>query len=275
MTPRRTMSIAQELYEGIELGEYGLTGLITYMRTDSLRLADEATAAAAGFIAAATARTTIPASRASTKTKSGAQDAHEAIRPSNVQLLPEEIRRYLSPDQFKLYRLIWSRFCRLPDGGRHPRHGLRGHRLRGTGVPRLRPYGRVPGLYGGLRRGHGRRKKQDAAGKPLPRFDKGDRLTAEKLEPSQHFTQPPARYTEASLIRAMEERGIGRPSTYAPTISTIIDRDYVTKESKRAASDAARRRALPVCSWTSSSRSRTTSLPRTWSTSSTRSRRAG
>ena len=117
MTPRRTMSIAQELYEGIELGEYGLTGLITYMRTDSLRLADEATAAAAGFIRGRYGEEYYPGKPRVFKTKGNAQDAHEAIRPSNVQLLPEEIRKYLTPDQFKLYRLIWSRFvaCQMAD----------------------------------------------------------------------------------------------------------------------------------------------------------------
>ena len=188
MTPRRTMSIAQELYEGIELGEYGLTGLITYMRTDSLRLADEATAAAAGFIRGRYGEEYYPGKPRVFKTKGNAQDAHEAIRPSNVQLLPEEIRKYLTPDQFKLYRLIWSRFvaCQMADA------------ILDTVSADIVCEGQV----------------------------------FRASEPSQHFTQPPARYTEASLIRAMEERGIGRPSTYAPTISTIIDRDYVTKENK-------------------------------------------
>ena len=232
MTPRRTMSIAQELYEGIELGEYGLTGLITYMRTDSLRLADEATAAAAGFIKGRYGEDYYPGKPRVYKTKSGAQDAHEAIRPSNVQLLPEEIRKYLSPDQFKLYRLIWSRFvaCQMADAILDTVSAdivCEGQVFRASGHTVA-----FPGFTAVYEEGTDDEKKQDAAGKPLPRFDKGDRLTAEKLEPSQHFTQPPARYTEASLIRAMEERGIGRPSTYAPTISTIIDRDYVTKESR-------------------------------------------
>ena len=166
------------------------------------------------------------------RTMSSAQDAHEAIRPSNVQLLPEEIRRYLSPDQFKLYRLIWSRFvaCQMADAILDTVSAdivCEGQVFRASGHTVA-----FPGFTAVYEEGTDDEKKQDAAGKPLPRFDKGDRLTAEKLEPSQHFTQPPARYTEASLIRAMEERGIGRPSTYAPTISTIIDRDYVTKESR-------------------------------------------
>ena len=271
MTPRRTMSIAQELYEGIELGEYGLTGLITYMRTDSLRLADEATAAAAGFIRGRYGEEYYPGKPRVFKTKGNAQDAHEAIRPSNVQLLPEEIRKYLTPDQFKLYRLIWSRFvaCQMADAILDTVSAdivCEGQVFRASGHTVA-----FPGFTAVYEEGTDDEKKQDSAGKPLPRFDQGDKLTAEKIEPSQHFTQlparyaeaslirameergigdqgdkltaekiepsqhftqPPARYTEASLIRAMEERGIGRPSTYAPTISTIIDRDYVTKENK-------------------------------------------
>lgn len=234
MTPRRTMSIAQELYEGIELGEYGLTGLITYMRTDSLRLADEATAAAAGFIRGRYGEEYYPGKPRVFKTKGNAQDAHEAIRPSNVQLLPEEIRKYLTPDQFKLYRLIWSRFvaCQMADAILDTVSAdivCEGQVFRASGHTVA-----FPGFTAVYEEGTDDEKKQDSAGKPLPRFDQGDKLTAEKIEPSQHFTQPPARYTEASLIRAMEERGIGRPSTYAPTISTIIDRDYVTKEDRKS-----------------------------------------
>ena len=226
------MSIAQELYEGIELGEYGLTGLITYMRTDSLRLADEATAAAAGFIRGRYGEEYYPGKPRVFKTKGNAQDAHEAIRPSNVQLLPEEIRKYLTPDQFKLYRLIWSRFvaCQMADAILDTVSAdivCEDQVFRASGHTVA-----FPGFTAVYEEGTDDEKKQDSAGKPLPRFDQGDKLTAEKIEPSQHFTQPPARYTEASLIRAMEERGIGRPSTYAPTISTIIDRDYVTKENK-------------------------------------------
>ena len=208
MTPRRTMSIAQELYEGIELGEYGLTGLITYMRTDSLRLADEATAAAAGFIRGRYGEEYYPGKPRAFKTKGNAQDAHEAIRPSNVQLLPEEIRKYLTPDQFKLYRLIWSRFvaCQMADAILDTVSAdivCEGQVFRASGHTVA-----FPGFTAVYEEGTDDEKKQDSAGKPLPRFDQGDKLTAEKIEPSQHFTQPPARYTEASLIRAMEERGV-------------------------------------------------------------------
>lgn len=228
----RTMRAAQTLYEGMDIAGHGTVGLITYMRTDSLRLADEATAAAAGFIRGRYGEEYYPGKPRVFKTKGNAQDAHEAIRPSNVQLLPEEIRKYLTPDQFKLYRLIWSRFvaCQMADAILDTVSAdivCEGQVFRASGHTVA-----FPGFTAVYEEGTDDEKKQDSAGKPLPRFDQGDKLTAEKIEPSQHFTQPPARYTEASLIRAMEERGIGRPSTYAPTISTIIDRDYVTKENK-------------------------------------------
>lgn len=231
MTPRRTMSVAQELYEGIELGEHGLTGLITYMRTDSLRLADEATIAAAGFIRGRYGEDYYPGKPRVFKSKSNSQDAHEAIRPSDVKLVPEDIRNYLSPDQFKLYKLIWSRFvaCQMADAifdtlsvDLHADQYVfrtSGHTIAFPGFLSVYEEGRDD-------------DKEDAGSKLLPRFEEGDSMTPQAIEPAQHFTQPPARYTEASLIRAMEERGIGRPSTYAPTISTILDRDYVAKENK-------------------------------------------
>ncbi|WP_462385016.1 type I DNA topoisomerase [Intestinibacillus massiliensis] len=233
MTPRRTMSVAQELYEGIELPEVGLTGLITYMRTDSLRLADEATAAAADFIRAKYGGQYYPGKARVFKTKGGAQDAHEAIRPSNVSLEPDAIRGSLSPDQYKLYKLIWSRFvaCQMADAILDTVSAdilSAGYVFRTSGYTVAFPG--FTAVY--VESTDDEKKDNKGEGKALPPFDEGDALTAEKVEPAQHFTQPPARYTEASLIRAMEERGIGRPSTYAPTISTILDRDYVAKENK-------------------------------------------
>ncbi|WP_087065259.1 type I DNA topoisomerase [Intestinibacillus massiliensis] len=233
MTPRRTMSVAQELYEGIELPEVGLTGLITYMRTDSLRLADEATAAAADFIRAKYGDQYYPGKARVFKTKGGAQDAHEAIRPSNVSLEPDAIRGSLSPDQYKLYKLIWSRFvaCQMADAILDTVSAdilSEGYVFRASGYTVAFPG--FTAVY--VESTDDEKKDNKGEGKALPPFDEGDALTAEKVEPAQHFTQPPARYTEASLIRAMEERGIGRPSTYAPTISTILDRDYVAKENK-------------------------------------------
>lgn len=238
MVPRRTMSVAQELYEGVELGgEYGLTGLITYMRTDSLRLSDEATAAAAAYIQKRYGAEFYPGKPRVFKTKGAAQDAHEAIRPSNVEIEPDAVRDQLTPDQYKLYKLIWSRFvaCQMADAILDTISAditSEGHIFRASGHTVA-----FPGFTAVYEEStdddkQGEKGEKSESGKPLPAFDEGDSLTADKIDPAQHFTQPPARYTEASLIRAMEEKGIGRPSTYAPTIATIIDRDYVSKENR-------------------------------------------
>ena len=238
MVPRRTMSVAQELYEGVELGgEYGLTGLITYMRTDSLRLSDEATAAAAAYIQKRYGEQFYPGKPRVFKTKGAAQDAHEAIRPSNVEIEPEAVRDQLTHDQYKLYKLIWSRFvaCQMADAILDTISAditSEGHIFRASGHTVA-----FPGFTAVYEEStdddkQSEKGEKSESGKPLPAFDEGDSLTADKIDPAQHFTQPPARYTEASLIRAMEEKGIGRPSTYAPTIATIIDRDYVSKENR-------------------------------------------
>lgn len=238
MVPRRTMSVAQELYEGVELGgEYGLTGLITYMRTDSLRLSDEATAAAAAYIQKRYGEQFYPGKPRVFKTKGAAQDAHEAIRPSNVEIEPDAVRDQLTPDQYKLYKLIWSRFvaCQMADAILDTISAditSEGHIFRASGHTVA-----FPGFTAVYEEStdddkQSEKGEKSESGKPLPAFDEGDSLTADKIDPAQHFTQPPARYTEASLIRAMEEKGIGRPSTYAPTIATIIDRDYVSKENR-------------------------------------------
>ena len=239
MVPRRTMSVAQELYEGVELGgEYGLTGLITYMRTDSLRLSDEATAAAAAYIQKRYGAECYPGKPRVFKTKGAAQDAHEAIRPSNVDIEPDSVRDQLTPDQYKLYKLIWSRFvaCQMADAILDTISAdiaSEGHIFRASGHTVA-----FPGFTAVYEEStdddnkQGEKAEKTESGKPLPAFGEGDTLTADQVDPSQHFTQPPARYTEASLIRAMEEKGIGRPSTYAPTIATIIDRDYVSKENR-------------------------------------------
>ncbi len=232
MTPRRTMSVAQELYEGVEIEGHGLTGLITYMRTDSLRLADEATAAAAEFIKSRYGAPYYPGKVRVYKTKGGAQDAHEAIRPSHIELEPDMIHDSLTADQYKLYKLIWSRFvaCQMADAILDTVSAdlyADRYTFRASGYTVA-----FAGFTAVYVESTDDEKKDSGTGKALPAFAEGDVLTAEKIDPAQHFTQPPARYTEASLIRAMEERGIGRPSTYAPTISTIEARDYVTKESR-------------------------------------------
>ena len=235
MVPKRTMSTAQQLYEGIELGEDGLTGLITYMRTDSLRLSAEATDAARDYILGRFGESYYPGKARVFKTKNSAQDAHEAIRPTNVHLTPDDIKGFLTSDQYKLYKLIWSRFvaCQMSEAILDTVAAdieSAGYLFRATGHRVAFPG--YTAVYEESSDDVKEEEKKTTAGKPLPTFAEGDVVSCEKLEPAQHFTQPPARYTEASLIKAMEEKGIGRPSTYAPTISTILDRDYVDKEGR-------------------------------------------
>ena len=236
MTPKRTMAIAQQLYEGVDVAGEGTTGLITYMRTDSLRLSDEAMAAAADFISSRYGKSYYYGKFHVFKTKSGAQDAHEAIRPTHVELDPERIRGSLTPEQYKLYKLIWSRFlasqmaCAVYDTVSIDTE-CAGHIFRSSHQSM-----RFPGFIAVYE--EGRDDEAEAAGSPLPDLQAGDKAAASKIKKEQHFTQPPARYTEATLVKAMEEKGVGRPSTYAATISTIEDREYVIKQDKRLAPTA-------------------------------------
>ena len=231
MTARRTMAVAQELYEGVELEGLGLTGLITYMRTDSLRIADEALTAARSFISSRFGTDFQPAKARTFHTKKNAQDAHEAIRPSNPALEPDSLKKSLTPDQYKLYKLIWSRFiaCQMADAVLDTMSadiGCGGWIFRATGQSVA-----FPGFLALYEESTDEvSAAQDEL--PLPKLQAGDQPAFRKVEPKQHFTQPPARYTEASLIKAMEEKGVGRPSTYAPTISVVLDREYVVKEGR-------------------------------------------
>ena len=230
MTPRRTMSIAQQLYEGVDIEGEGTVGLITYMRTDSLRLSDEATAAARDFILSRYGEQYYPGKPRVYKTKSGAQDAHEAIRPSNVHLTPEEIKKSLTAEQYKLYKLIWSRFlaCQMASAVYDSvaiEVESAGYTFRATHSSLK--FSGYTAVYV-----EGKDEEDEAFQSPLPDLKEGEPLELKGLTPGQHFTQPPSRYTEATLIKALEEKGIGRPSTYAPTISTILDREYVVKEGK-------------------------------------------
>ncbi len=230
MTPRRTMAIAQQLYEGIDITGEGTVGLITYMRTDSLRLSDEALAEAKSFIQTRYGAAYYPAQTRHYKTKAGAQDAHEAIRPSSVELTPERIRKDLTPDQYRLYRLIWSRFlaCQMANAvydGVSVEVEAEGHSFRAN-YSTLKFAG-YTAVYE-----EGKDEEKEEKSSPLPSLQEGQQLILAKTDKEQHFTQPPSRYTDATLIRAMEEQGIGRPSTYAPTVSTILDREYVVKEGK-------------------------------------------
>lgn len=220
-TAKRTMNIAQRLYEGVELGERGLTALITYMRTDSTRIADEARAAAKDFIEAAFGKEYLPGRARIYKARGGAQDAHEAVRPVDVNITPDDVKPYLPPEQYSLYRLIWSRFVASQMAGARFHDTTVsvscGSTLwRGKGERLL-----FPGFLAVMPRA---RDEEDAQ---LPPLTAGQTLRTEKVEKEQKFTQPPARYSEAGLVRELEELGIGRPSTYAAIISTLQDREYV------------------------------------------------
>ncbi len=231
MTPKRTMAVAQQLYEGVDVAGEGTLGLITYMRTDSLRLSDEAMAAAADFIKTRYGKNYHYGSFHVFKTKSGAQDAHEAIRPTRVELDPERIQGSLTKEQYRLYKLIWSRFLASQMANAvydtvSIDTQCAGHTFRST-----HQSVKFPGFLAVYE--ESRDDEGDTADTPLPDLQEGDKALASQIKPEQHFTQPPVRYNEASLVKAMEEKGIGRPSTYATIVSTIQDREYVTKVDKR------------------------------------------
>lgn len=230
MTPRRTMSIAQQLYEGVEISGHGSVGLITYMRTDSLRLSEEAVGAARQFIIERYGERYYPGKPRVFKTKAGAQDAHEAIRPTDVFLTPDAVRKDLTQEQYRLYRLIWSRFtaCQMANAV----YDNVSVDVDSAGYTFKANYSEMK--FAGYTAVYEEAKDEEVSEllNPLPNLSEGERVYLEKMVPDQQFTQPPARFTEATLIRAMEEKGIGRPSTYAPTISTITSHDYVVKEGK-------------------------------------------
>ena len=223
-TARKTMMIAQQLYEGIELGAEGPSGLITYMRTDSVKIADTALAQIREFISHAYGLTYLPEKPNSYKSKKSAQEAHEAIRPTFVTHTPEQVQQFLSEDQYKLYMLIWrrsvasqmaaARFLTCAVDITAGRYGLVANGLQMLFDGFLRIYD-----------DDGRDTDQ-----ALPELLEGELLQLKELAPSQHFTRPPARYSEASLVKVLEEKGIGRPSTYAPIIYTLVLRNYVLRE---------------------------------------------
>ena len=233
MTPKRTMAIAQQLYEGVDVAGEGTLGLITYMRTDSLRLSDEAMAAAASLIKSRYGDAYYYGKFHTFKTKSGAQDAHEAIRPTHVELDPEQIQGSLTREQYRLYKLIWSRFLATQMANAvydtvSIDAQCADHVFRST--HQSMKFAGFIAVYE-----EGRDEEQEAVSAPLPDLQEGDKALPGKIEKEQHFTQPPARYTEATLVKAMEEKGVGRPSTYASIVSTIQDREYVNKVDKRLA----------------------------------------
>ena len=230
MTPRRTMAIAQQLYEGVDITGEGTVGLITYMRTDSLRISDEAQRAARELIDSRYGEAYRPEAYRNYKTKAGAQDAHEAIRPSDVTLTPEQVKGDLTGEQYRLYRLIWSRFLASQMSNAvydsvsvevvAGEHSFR------ASASQLKFAG-YTAVYE-----ESRDEEKEEKESALPPLGEGEVVELENLLGEQHFTAPPSRYTDATLIRTMEENGIGRPSTYAPTVSTILDREYVMKEGK-------------------------------------------
>lgn len=222
---KKTMMLAQQLYEGIELGKEGATGLITYMRTDSTNLAKEALAKTTATIDQLFGSSyTLTAPRTFAKKAAHAQEAHEAIRPTDPARLPDNVQEHLSGDQYKLYTLIWQRTmaCQMAQavlGQTAADITASAYTFRASGMTiKFDGFLRVLGKQGALKE------------TLLPELQKDENLNLEKLEPTQHFTQPPARYSEATLVKALEEHGIGRPSTYAPTIDTIQRREYVVKE---------------------------------------------
>ncbi len=229
-TSRRTMAAAQQLYEGVELKGRGSVGLITYMRTDSLRITPEAMDKAKEIINEKFGGQYVPSKPRLYKTGKNAQDAHEAIRPSMPEIKPEEIKDAVPADLYKLYKLIWERF--IASQMANAVYDTLSAELDAEGVTFKLTGSAItfPGYRAVYIEGSDEEEEKDS--KRLIKIEKGLILKAVELSDEQHFTEPPARYTEASLIKTMEENGIGRPSTYAPTISTILGRDYVTRERK-------------------------------------------
>ena len=225
---KRTMSVAQVLYEGVEVKGYGTVGLITYMRTDSVRISDEAQNNALNFIENEYGKEYLPEKPRVYKGKKNIQDAHEAIRPTYMEITPEKAKENLTPEQFKLYSLIWKRFmasqmasCILNTNAIDIVNGDYKFRAHGSTVK-----------FDGFMKLYEYTMDEENDSVILPKLSENEILKKESIEGKQHFTQPPARFTEASFVKLMEEKGIGRPSTYVPTISTLLSRDYVEREKK-------------------------------------------
>lgn len=226
---RRTMKVAQELYEGVNIDNIGATGLITYMRTDSLRISNDAQAEAKEYIGNRWGEKYLPKKPRVFKSRSNAQDGHEAIRPTMVGLEPDKIKSNLTSDQYKLYKLIWERF--LASQMAECIHKTTQADIEANGYT-FKASGYKVDFDGFTVLYVEGKDTEDEKETQLPVLEEGMIVRAKEIIPNQHFTQPPARYTEASLIKALEENGIGRPSTYSATITTIVSRDYVRRESK-------------------------------------------
>lgn len=225
---KRTMSVAQQLYEGIDIKGHGTLGLITYMRTDSVRISEEAQSAAKEFIGNNYGEEYIPTSPRNYKSKKNIQDAHEAIRPSHIELTPGAIKDSLKEEQFKLYSMIWNRFmasqmasCILNTISVEISNGS--YQLRASGSSTK---------FDGFMKLYEYMTEEDEEAVTIPDLKEGEELIEKLINEKQHFTQPPARFSEATLVKTLEENGIGRPSTYSPIISTLLERKYVDREKK-------------------------------------------
>ena len=228
-TGQRTMRIAQQLYEGIDLSGIGTTGLITYMRTDSLRISEEARAAANKYITTTFGDKYLPSKPRYYKSKNGAQDAHEAIRPTDIFITPDSVKDSLTTEQYKLYKLIWERFiASLMSACVQDTVNVditaNGYLFKASGYSVKFDGFTVLYVEG--------KDEEEAKESNLPEMEEGEVLKLRDLIPNQHFTQPPARYTEPTLIKALDENGIGRPSTYAPILTNIMGKDYIEREKK-------------------------------------------
>src|SRR2546426_755383 len=239
-TAKRTMALAQRLYEGVELGEEGSVALITYMRTDSVSVSSDALAQVREFIPEKFGSSYLPEKPNFYKSKKDAQEAHEAVRPTDVSRAPEDVRKYLDDDLFKLYQLIWQRFVAsqmLPAIFDQTTIDISAgdYTFRATGS--VQKFDGYLAVYQAAKEDEETEKgdEADAEGHNLPRVAEGETLRLEKIRPEQHFTEPPPHYTEATLVKELEEKGIGRPSTYATIISTIVEREYVSKDQGRFA----------------------------------------
>ena len=228
-TAKRTMQVAQQLYEGVDIGKKGPVGLISYIRTDSVRISKEAQAAALAYIEANYGAEYVPAQPNVYRGRSNAQDAHEAIRPTDLKNSPKELKASLSAEQYKLYKLIYERFLssQMSEAVLETTTAafdVNGVTFKSAGVRTL--FAGFTVIYTEGRDDQGEKEVQ------LPPIHEGDSFEPKTITPEQKFTQPPARYTEATLVKTLEEKGIGRPSTYAPTITTIVERGYVLREKK-------------------------------------------
>lgn len=225
---QKTMRVAQQLYEGVDVKGHGTIGLITYLRTDSTRVAEEADKTARAFIEEQYGSQYVSQRESEKKASGKIQDAHEAIRPTNIALTPTQVKESLSRDQFRLYQLIWKRFAASRMAAAV--YETTSVKIGAGGVQFTMTASRVK--FDGFMSVYMEADDKEEKNQLLAKLEKGQELELVSLEDAQHFTQPPAHYTEASLVKALEEQGIGRPSTYAPTITTILSRRYITKENK-------------------------------------------